>query len=217
MFVYMLRNTVNGKMYIGQTTRDINSRLQDHKKVARYRNTERKYFIHKAIAKHGWEAFDKHVLEVCESQAELDAAESFWIERYNTIAPNGYNLKTGGNGGCRYSDEARRKLSEAARNRVPYTGWRHTEEAKRKMSEAERSNKGVPKPEEWKNAISKARIENGSSAGDKNPGAKLNWEIVKEIRQRYVNGDDITALSKEFNVGYKTVWNIVKNKAWVEA
>jgi group I intron endonuclease len=103
-----------------------------------------------AIHKYGWSGFDSFVLEVCETQEALDAAEQYWIMHYNSMTPGGYNLKEGGNGG-RMSEEAKRKISEAQ------TGKKMTEERAARM----RGRKHPPRTEETKaklSAVGKLRV-----------------------------------------------------------
>lgn len=102
-----------------------------------------------AIKKYGWDGFTRHVLEVCETQEELDQAETYWIKHYNCIAPFGYNLQEGGSGGSRgrvITEETRQKLARAMIGRkmspeallksaAGRTGLKRSEETKRKMSE----------------------------------------------------------------------------------
>jgi len=215
MFIYLLRNTVNGKAYVGQTSRNPHERFAEHRKLSMTPDSKRKYLIHKAIKKNGWDTFDKAVLEVCSTQEELDDAETKWMNIYNSLVPHGYNLKTGGNGGCHYSEESRKKLSEAAKRRTPRTGWSHTEESKLMMSDKGGHSKGKPKSSEWKAKVSKTRIANGSSAGDKNICAKLSWQKVGNIRSRHKGGESITSLAAEFKINYKSIWNVVNGRSWI--
>lgn len=52
--------------------------------------------IGRAIKKHGWEAFDAKVVQQCSTMGELNEAERFWIDRYDSLAPHGYNIREGG-------------------------------------------------------------------------------------------------------------------------
>jgi len=54
------------------------------------------------------------ILEWHNNQEDLDDAEDFWIACFHTLAPNGYNLTTGGKGG-KCSEETRLKMSESAK------------------------------------------------------------------------------------------------------
>jgi translation elongation factor EF-1beta len=57
-----------------------------------------------------------------------------------------------------------------------------------------------------------------ATAGEKNVKAKLNWEIVKEIRRRQAEGlkyGQIKAMAIEFGVSEISIQNILRNKTWV--
>ena len=87
--IYQIRHKETGKSYIGQSTR-LRNRLSHHR--SRNRND---YFAN-AIKKYGWNAFEVIILHKNVSIQDLDWLErhSIWI--FNTLAPNGYNLKQGG-------------------------------------------------------------------------------------------------------------------------
>lgn len=53
-------------------------------------------YIHKAIRKHGPDAFTIELLEECTLE-EIDSREIFWIEKLGTLS-HGYNLTGGGSG-----------------------------------------------------------------------------------------------------------------------
>ena len=55
------------------------------------------YFAH-AIKAYGPENFKVETLHVCESKAEMDFTEIFYIELLKTRSPTGYNLTAGGEG-----------------------------------------------------------------------------------------------------------------------
>ena len=71
----------------------------------------------------------------------LDTLEREAIAKFNTLAPHGYNLDTGGSNGMP-SEETRQKMSEARRGENhPMYGKQHTEETRRKQSEAMKGEK----------------------------------------------------------------------------
>ena len=82
--IYMLICRVNGKRYIGQSN-NIRRRLNEHRLGKSYSPV-----ICKAIAKYGWDAFDKTVLEFCPVE-ELDDKEIYYIAE---LKPE-YNLSKG--------------------------------------------------------------------------------------------------------------------------
>jgi len=93
--IYKFTNKVNNKVYIGQSV-NISNRYRAHIKSAFYpkSNTYNTIF-HAAIRKYGIEQFDFTVLCTC-SVEELNKLEKFYIQEYNSLAPNGYNMTTGG-------------------------------------------------------------------------------------------------------------------------
>lgn len=100
-YIYCYTNLVNKKQYIGQTNnleRRKKQHLQDS--LYQYANREVAYNqpIHAAIRKYGINNFQIDVLEIIDSDNwdEVNKKESQYILEYNTLAPNGYNLKAEG-------------------------------------------------------------------------------------------------------------------------
>ena len=93
MKVYLIKNTVNGKQYIGQTSKTLSQRWGKHKNQARH---GRNCALATAIEKYGAEKFTIELLHVCENKEEMDFVEMFYIALFNTKAPTGYNLTDGG-------------------------------------------------------------------------------------------------------------------------
>jgi group I intron endonuclease len=197
MFIYMLLNKINGKVYVGQTVRDVNDRLRQHKVdgARRAKNLP----ITLAIHKYGWSAFEKFVLGTAQTQEELNTLEQHWIAHYDCLAPRGYNLKDGGQQGGRMHEETKRKIGAARRGR------KHTDESRARMSA---SSVGKLHSEETKAAMSKAR------AGEGGSNAKLDWETVGEIRRRFAEGDGVAVLADTFDVSDFCVGQIVYGKTW---
>lgn len=87
--IYVITNLINGKQYVGQTSRDIYVRFDEHCYDAS--NSA----IHKAIEKYGVSNFSLQELETVDLD-KLDEREQFWIKELNTYC-NGYNKNEGGN------------------------------------------------------------------------------------------------------------------------
>lgn len=100
-FIYLISNSINGKQYIGQTIRDIQSRIVNHKSTSRKRKYKNDY-LYSDVQKYEWCNFViSEVEKICCSTLEelkqvLDKQEIFYINKYNCIYPNGYNIQTGG-------------------------------------------------------------------------------------------------------------------------
>lgn len=91
--IYLIVNNINGKKYVGQTTKSLEKRWYDHC----YANKKRKNLLHKAIDKYGKENFTIAQLAPAFFVEMLDDLEKFHILKENSLSPHGYNLETGGN------------------------------------------------------------------------------------------------------------------------
>ena len=89
MIIYAITNLLNGKIYVGQTTRTLQERFKEHKKD---------FFSHigKDMRKFGLKNFSVRILEKCKNITELNEREIFWIKKFNSRKPNGYNVLPGG-------------------------------------------------------------------------------------------------------------------------
>lgn len=88
--IYIITNKINGKQYVGQTSRDIYTRFDEH--CFDKRSTSA---IHAAIEKYGVNNFELKELETVPLE-KLDEREQYWIQYYDTYR-NGYNKNIGGN------------------------------------------------------------------------------------------------------------------------
>lgn len=91
--IYMIRNTVNDKVYVGQTVRGLEERFNSHLQ----RSSSEESHFYSAIRKYGR---DKFFIELLEETETLEAAyqlEKDYIEKYNTYK-QGYNSTLGGEG-----------------------------------------------------------------------------------------------------------------------
>lgn len=143
MIIYLVTNTVNGKQYVGQTTRTIVWRWRGHLSCARRGSM---LPLHCAIRKYGSQAFSVTIVQKCSTQVELDSAEVHWISELRTTK-TGYNLAEGGvnsrilrgknhpHFGKHLTDEHRAKLS------IAHTGKTMSEAARQQMSRSQRGRK----------------------------------------------------------------------------
>ena len=87
--IYIIKNDINDKVYIGQSL-NADERFKTHCK-RNYDNS----LIDAAIQKYGKQHF---WYEVLETQIEnFNEREKFWIQKYQSLAPRGYNIQIGGN------------------------------------------------------------------------------------------------------------------------
>lgn len=92
-FIYIIRNTINNKVYIGQTRTSVEQRWKEHLRHAQYG----KQIINRAMKKYGVDKFYIEMLETYDLE-DLDYKEMYYIELYNsTDKSKGYNASIGGN------------------------------------------------------------------------------------------------------------------------
>lgn len=82
--IYKITNLINNKCYIGQSVH-IERRWTEHCFPSKTSK------ISLAIQEFGKENFNFEILEECSIQ-ELDKKEAYWIQYYNSLIPNGYNV-----------------------------------------------------------------------------------------------------------------------------
>lgn len=123
--IYLITNTDNGKKYVGQAVSHILNhgryrpygsycRFNCHVSEALSTKPNQSHFLNNAIRKYGKEKFVVNLLECCEIH-DSDAREIFYISHYNTLFPNGYNLKNGGQN-FTHCDESKKRVSNGVRN-----------------------------------------------------------------------------------------------------
>lgn len=125
-FVYITTNLKNGRQYVGDHS---TNNLDDG-----YLGSGTNLF--KAIAKYGRHNFNKQILEFCSSKEEAFNLQEKYINQYNTLSPNGYNISPkGGHNvkGC-ISEETKQKIGKANKGKQPWLGRNHSEESKEKIS-----------------------------------------------------------------------------------
>lgn len=96
--IYKFTNKITGESYIGQS-KNIERRYNQHKNHSDIHkdtgeSVERSFF-HRMINHYGFWNFDFEVIEECKED-ELKDKEIYYIAKYNTQYPNGYNLTAGG-------------------------------------------------------------------------------------------------------------------------
>lgn len=123
--IYLIRNRESGKSYVGQTRETVHRRWQGHinKALADPGSSySARTAISSAMRKHGIDAFDYSILEVCTPET-LNEREAFWITSLGTMSPVGYNLTAGGKNESR-APEIGVKISLANKGRVKSPEWR---------------------------------------------------------------------------------------------
>ena len=157
-YIYLIRNTINGKCYVGQTIqKTVKNRWKAHK-------NSKDTILAAAFAKHGLENFEFSVIAEVPNE-HLDEMEISEIRTRNTISPHGYNIESGGNLGKIVHESTIQKFRDAKLGEKNHNfGKPRSEETKQKIGLA---HKGKIHTEDTKKLISSKK--KGTGAGDKNP------------------------------------------------
>ena len=224
MIIYKITNIINGKVYVGQTISTIAMRWKNH-----CSKSSRCLAISSAIEKYGRENFTIEQIDQANSFDELNKKEGYWIAQCNSVAPNGYNLKTGGNQ-PRLCQESINKISKAnmgmkawnegldksdprvasyvrygvethAYGKVGYRkGSKHTDEAKKKISEIQL---GRIVSEETKKKMSESRKNSPHLAKIEKSVLCLNNNTVYK---------SVSEAARQLSVGISNLCNVLKGK-----
>jgi group I intron endonuclease len=225
-YIYRTINLINGKSYIGQHV--------TNKEYDNYIGSGR-YFI-KAVKKFGKNNFIRGIIEYCETQDELNKREIFWINHYDTISPNGYNLSIGGGVvilygkenpffGKHHSEETKKKLSEQKKGNIPHNKGKKglqkcSEKTKKIVSERHKGDKnfnynkkgilspsfGLKRSESTKNKLRETKI------GANNPNKGIYEIYAPDGKYFYVDygASEFIRKHPEYNLGIYFIYDATK-------
>ena len=218
MGIYMIKNKVDGKFYIGSSV-NMKERQGRHLRGLR-QNKHHSIYLQRAWNKYGEDNFEFLIVEVVESRDKLLEREQYYLDKYKCYTEDvGYNMsdkawgtalygESNHNYGKPMSEEQKRKLSLLAKERYkyspPFKGKCHTEETKKKMSEHKKGkNNGVcgknhpqygkPRKEETKEKM-----------------RKLTSEQRLEVYKLKTSGVKAKDLAIKYDVKVNTIYRIIR-------
>ena len=211
--VYLATNTISGNQYVGITRKSLEKRKAQHIDSAKY-GTKR--YFHRAISKHGADAFHFETIVQCASYADAKKEE----QRQIALLKPKYNMTLGGDGllGYRPNAETRLKMSQSAKLRPsPWIGKKHSPESIAKRTATRARNQvrpwlGKKRPKEtvdrlvasatwrrkWVKCLTDGKVYHGLRAAGEAYGIKRYKEIahacsgkvktIRGLRFEYVAG-----------------------------
>ena len=91
-YIYIYTNKLNGKKYIGQTTKTLNERAGSN-----FKNYEESWKFYTALCKDGIDAFNREIVYQTEDSGLANAKEIELIKKYSSQNDDfGYNIQPGG-------------------------------------------------------------------------------------------------------------------------
>lgn len=150
-YIYKIVNTVNDKVYIGQTTKNVDERFKIHLNASTSK-AKKTLHLYAAMNLYGKDKFSIIEIDTAKDRNELNRKERYWIKYYDSIK-TGYNMMEGGNDenpmsseivkekhdAKMRSDEVRAKISETMSKLRTEQGF--SEEHKQKIKEARKKRK----------------------------------------------------------------------------
>ncbi len=183
--IYIIRNTANNKVYVGQTKVSIKLRFQNHLSAAR---NGKDYIIGMAIRKYGEDKFYIELLEECLVE-ELNEREKYWITFFNyTDTKCGYNISIGGNVIRTTKELNKDKVLELFNSGIPA------------FKIAKILHTAVPNVT---NLLASLNIKYGIAL------QKTDNSVEKQINELYLIGYSTIDIGKKFNINKSTVRRIL--------
>jgi group I intron endonuclease len=148
MILYLITNTVNGKRYVGMTTRTLKARWRGHCTGGKRKRTA----LRRAIDLYGRAAFTMEQIGCAETVTELEAMERQAIISYGTLAADGsgYNETFGGIGfKGKHTEETKASMSDSRKGHTHSFGNTNAKGSKRTPEAIARTvagNKGRKQP-----------------------------------------------------------------------
>jgi group I intron endonuclease len=218
--IYKATNLINGKCYIGQTTRGFEKRVREHNNLS---GNTKGYYFHNAVRKYGKDNFEWEILCECESKTMLDIMETFKIMvNHSHISEGGYNLTWGGEGsiGLKLSEETKERMRYERRNRVYTNEYRENQSkthigripwnkgktnifSKDALKRISEGSKNRPVSDEIK--LIRSNLMMGNKLGQKYP-----MELYNKVVQLRKSGVVLKKISNETGISYTRVQKICK-------
>ena len=210
MIIYKSTNKITGKIYVGQTTHTLDKRIKSHLKESKM-ESNRPFML--SINKYGEDNFIFETIDSADNLDELNDKEIYWINFYNSVSPNGYNVTGGGQGKkMMVTNELSERISKGLKNSEK---WREILKDEKYLKKREeyfiKSAKGKKFSQEHKDKIwenNKERILKFNKSTSKK------WIIVDKDnnitritgKEEYFNSlgmdaGDVSRMSKTLNEG----------------
>lgn len=186
MVVYKIKNTLNGKVYIGRTIQGLNNRWTRHKYDCFVKELD--FPLYRAMRKYGIENFTIEKIDEAKTIETLNKKEADWIFNLESMVyQNGYNIKPEDNR-LKMPEETRLKISNSLKGK--------------------KKNYNISKEER-----SKVARENGGKANKNTDGLKKfhkeNPEFLSKIQKERMSDSKIRLNLKK---KAKEQWSLKKNR-----
>ena len=220
--IYCFTNLVNNKKYIGQSIRNDNTRYNNHMSAMKYEhNNEYNSPLHRAMRKYGIENFSYDILVQNIDDIELlNQLEVYYIQKNNSLVPNGYNIRVGGkNAPAPKTVEQKIKLT-----------WSQAELSEEEIVALRLAYQNKESPKKIYDEKYKDRLHYNSFLNiwsgrryknimpevlEKGRRLKMTQSLADEIRNTYKNEKiSYAKLAERYNISKSTIADIITNRTW---
>jgi group I intron endonuclease len=119
--IYKIVNLTTNKIYVGQAVSHIlnHGRYRPYGHMGRFKchiseafssKKNQSHYLNNSIRKYGVDDFECELIEYCECN-DADEREKYYINKYNSLYPYGYNLKNGGKTFI-HTEESKKRVSD---------------------------------------------------------------------------------------------------------
>lgn len=189
--VYKITNIKNNKLYIGSSI-NIRKRWREHRKDLN-NNIHHSVYLQRSWNRHGSDSFVFEIIELVNNKKLVISREQFWLDNLKPFERDrGYNMYNVANSplGYKHSQETRLKLSIARKG---------------KQCKEKNHMYGKKHSETTKAQMRLSHIYRGRA---------VNADQVREIRNRYNDGESIQSIANNFGLSHGGVSHIVHNRSW---
>lgn len=231
--IYLLTNSINNKIYVGQTSLSLRKRMA--KNGSNYRNST---YLFNAITKYGAENFVYTVLAEASSLEEANNLECLFIVELDSRNPEiGYNIKEGGSHGP-HSEETKAKISAtqklkpiseerlahiralglASKGQIrgPHTDeWKATNSERTKLWHAENDHPMLGKRHSDKTRLKQSIANKGKPNLHRSPKSgkpRLASQIEDAIIKAYQEGRTWKSIAAEFKTSVRKIGALLKER-----
>jgi group I intron endonuclease len=177
--IYLIKNKITNKVYIGKTIQDINRRFNCH--INRAINDTTNNYLYSSIRKYGKENFTIEPIDEANTIIELNEKEIYWIKHYNSNNKEfGYNRTLGGEGGDTWSlnqhkEITSKRLSDSIRNSEKHKKATSSEAFKAKLRKV---LSPIWKSKEYREKLSLSKL--GDLNPTKRPDVRLKMSLARK-------------------------------------
>jgi group I intron endonuclease len=211
--VYLIRNTVNGKAYVGSTQRRFRERWCAHRAMLRGNKHPCRH-LQSAWNKYGEAAFRFEVAEALGDTKMAVEREQYWLDVFQTLS-KAYNSRprAASNSGAHWTKEVRQQISQTLKDYyadpINYARYRAS-----RMEPELRATLSMHCKARWANPDFKTGV------SDKIAAAQGTWPgFVAPDGTEYRDVVNLTRFCKEHGLAYSSMWllgtrDIVSHRGW---